>query len=82
MELAMGEWDETCESQHRERAHKAARRLELHEAQRLLEHFTHPEDLFDEIHPDDAHHDLQITLYRGLARLNCLFEMALSGPGE
>ncbi|MBX3168458.1 MAG: hypothetical protein KF760_13655 [Candidatus Eremiobacteraeota bacterium] len=68
MELAMGDWDETAEARHRERAEKAARRQESCESKLRLEQFAHPEDLYDEVDPQDAYHDLQVSLYRQLAR--------------
>lgn len=68
MEMASVEWDETGEARRNERAQQAAQRRELIEAKRLLEQFAHPEDLFDEVSPEDADHDLQMSRYRGLAR--------------
>ncbi len=65
MELAMGDWDEPADTRPTQ---QPAKRLEVYEAQRRLEHFANPEDLFDEVHPDDAHHDLQMSLYRNIAR--------------
>lgn len=72
MQLAMGDWDETAESRQKERADSAPLRWESLEAQRRLDQFAHPEDSFDQIDPQDAHHDLQMSLYRSLARMNCL----------
>ena len=73
MQLAMGDWDETAESRHKDHGENVTRRWESLEAQRRLDQFAHPEDSFDEIYPQDAHHDLQMSLYRSLARMNCLF---------
>ncbi|MBN9415798.1 MAG: hypothetical protein J0I12_10205 [Candidatus Eremiobacteraeota bacterium] len=64
----MGEHDETSGTSRNERAQQAAQRRELFEAKRLLEQFAHPEDLYDEVSPEDADHDLQMSRYRGLAR--------------
>lgn len=70
MEMAMGGYDEAAEGR---LPRKNNQRCETHEAQRLLDHFANPEDLYEEISPEDAHHDRQMALYRGLARMNLLF---------
>lgn len=64
----MADWDDSAEVRQQERALRASQRREAHEAQRLLEQFANPEDQFDEVAADDAYHDQQMFLYRGLAR--------------
>ena len=68
MDMVTGEWDEIGEARRNERAQQAVQRRELFEAKRLLEQFAHPEDLYDEVSPEDADHDLQMSRYRDLAR--------------
>lgn len=68
MEMLMGDWDETAEVRQQERARQAAQRRETCEAQRLLEHYSRPEDQFEEVAAEDAYHDQQMALYRSLAR--------------
>ncbi|MFN8606381.1 MAG: hypothetical protein U0931_02540 [Vulcanimicrobiota bacterium] len=67
MEMGLGEFDDLREQ---EIGRLRQRRQEMLEEQCRLEQFSHPQDAFEEVDPEDAHLDLQIRLFRGLARLN------------
>lgn len=64
----MGDWDDSAEVRQQDRVRRASLCREAHQAQRLLEQFANPEDQFDEVAADDAYHDQQMAVYRGLAR--------------
>lgn len=52
-----------------EQARRQQKHLDMLEQQRLDE-FANPQDEYEEIDPEDAHLDLQIRNFRGLAKLN------------
>ncbi len=51
-------------------ARRQQRHLEMLEQQQRLDQFTNPQDAYEEIDPEDAHLDLQIRNFRGLAKHN------------
>ena len=53
-----------------EQARRQQKRLDMLEQQQRLDEFANPHDEYEEIDPEDAHLDLQIRNFRGLAKLN------------
>ena len=67
MDGIVADCDDAGDVRQKERARLSEQRRETYEAHRLLENFANPEDLYDEVSAEDAHHDEQMALYRGLA---------------
>ena len=58
------------ENMHREEGLMQQQRLDFYEAERRLEQFARPQDIYQIEDPEDGHLDRQIRALRGWARQN------------